>query len=192
MSDLGPIARPPQLPFLKEKTRALEFNMACEDTAGVLLRTLAASKRGGRLLELGTGTGIGTAWLLDGMDRTSRLLTVDISAEYQEVARAAFRDDHRLDILTCDASEFLRQQPANSFDLIFADAMPGKFTQLDEALALVAPGGFYVVDDLLPQENWPADHAPKVARLIAKLTSLDDFRFVPLEWSSGIMILTRV
>ena len=192
MSDLGIIARPPQLPFLKEKTRALEFNMACEDTAGALLRTLAASKRGGRLLELGTGTGIGTAWLLDGMDATSKLVTVDISAEYQQVARAAFADDHRLDILTCDASEFLRKQPANSFDLIFADAMPGKFTHLDEALASVTHGGFYVVDDLLPQENWPAEHAPKVAELISKLTSLAEFRFVLLEWSSGIMVLTHV
>ena len=44
------------------------------------------------------------------------------------------------------------------FDLIFADAWPGKFTHLDLALSILAPGAFYVVDDLLPQATWPADH----------------------------------
>jgi predicted O-methyltransferase YrrM len=42
-----------------------------------MMRSLAASKPGGRLLELGTGTGLSTAWLLDGMDAGSRLLTTD-------------------------------------------------------------------------------------------------------------------
>jgi len=35
--------------------------MASEPLVGALLRTLAASKSGGRLLELGTGTGIATS-----------------------------------------------------------------------------------------------------------------------------------
>ena len=166
--------------------------MACEDTAGALLRALAASKKGGRLLELGTGTGVGTSWLLDGMDQQSRLTTVDVSAEYQQVARQVFAPDSRLEIVTCDAAEFLTRQTRESFDLVFADAMPGKFFCLDEALVLVKPGGFYVVDDLLPQENWPADHAPKVEQLIEKLGSLANFRSVPLAWSSGIMILVQI
>jgi predicted O-methyltransferase YrrM len=33
-----------------------------------MLRMLAASKPGGRFLELGTGTGIATAWLLKKID----------------------------------------------------------------------------------------------------------------------------
>jgi len=51
--------------------------MASELKVGALLAVLAASKPGGRLLELGTGTGHGTAWLLSGMDETSHLDTVD-------------------------------------------------------------------------------------------------------------------
>ena len=38
-----------------------------------LLRTLAASKPGGQFLELGSGTGLSTAWLLDGMDARATL-----------------------------------------------------------------------------------------------------------------------
>src|SRR6267142_3495959 len=133
MADLGSIVPPSQLQLIKQKTQPLGFAMACEDGVGALLRALAASKRGGRLLELLTGTGVGTAWLLDGMDAASKLTTVDVSAEYQQVARDAFGGDKRLEILTLDAGEFLRQQHAGSFDLVFADAMPGKFVYLDEA-----------------------------------------------------------
>ena len=58
-------------------TEALGFNMTSEPKVGALLAVLAASKPGGRLLELGTGTGHGTAWLLSGMDAGSTLDTVD-------------------------------------------------------------------------------------------------------------------
>ena len=40
------------------------------------MRMLAASKPSGRILEIGTGTGVGTAWLLDGVDSTSRIISV--------------------------------------------------------------------------------------------------------------------
>jgi predicted O-methyltransferase YrrM len=41
----------------------LDFGMASDPLTGALLATLAASKPGGRFLELGTGTGGATAWL---------------------------------------------------------------------------------------------------------------------------------
>ena len=35
-------------------------------------------------------------------------------------------------------------------------------------MALLRAGGLYVIDDMLPQESWPAGHAGKVPRLIAE------------------------
>lgn len=46
---------------MQKATRELGFSMAFEPLVGSLLRTLAASKRLGVFLEIGTGTGIGTA-----------------------------------------------------------------------------------------------------------------------------------
>jgi predicted O-methyltransferase YrrM len=50
------------------ETDALGFTMTSEPRVGALLAAVAATKPGGRFLELGTGTGHGTAWLLSGMD----------------------------------------------------------------------------------------------------------------------------
>ena len=92
--------------------------------------------------------------------------------------------------LFIDGAEFLRQA-SRSFDLIYADAWPGKFSHLDEALALLRPGGIYVIDDLLPQPNWPEDHAPKVPALIDDLEQRSEFATVRLAWASGLMLVVR-
>lgn len=191
MEELAHLNPPAALPAILERTEALAFPMPSEPRTGAMLRVLAAAKPGGRLLELGTGTGLCTAWLLDGMDRDARLTTVDVDPEVQQVARAFLGSDTRLDIVTADAGEFLRRQQPATYDLIFADAMLGKFDLLDEALALLRPGGLYVIDDMLPQTNWPDGHAPKVPRLIAELASRKQFRIVSLAWSSGLVVVAR-
>ncbi len=90
-----------------------------------------------------------------------------------------------------DGAEYLRGVSAQQFDLIYADAWPGKFSHLDDALALLCPGGMYVIDDLLPQANWPDGHAPKVAALVADLERRDEFNAVKLAWASGLMLVVR-
>jgi predicted O-methyltransferase YrrM len=165
--------------------------MASEPLVGAMLRTLAASKPGGHFLELGTGTGIATAWLLEGMDARSTLISIDNDSAVQQVARESLGADSRLTLVTCGGLEFLQDQPAQSFDFVFADAMPGKYEGLDHALAVVKPGGFYVIDDMLPQPNWPAGHAEKIPVLLEKLASNPAFEVLPLVWASGVVVAAR-
>ena len=115
--------------------------MASEPLVGAMLRALAASKPGGRFLELGTGTGVATAWLLQGMDAGSTLVSVDNDPAVQQVASDFLGADSRLTLVTSGGLEFLREQPAASFDFVFADAMPGKYDGLEDALAVVKVGG---------------------------------------------------
>lgn len=182
---------PPGIRSIQARTTELDFSMASEPLTGALLRVLAASKPGGRLLELGTGTGVGTAWLLAGMDASSTLVSVDVDPKVQAVARDALGHDPRLTLVTSDGAAFLRRQKPGSFDLIFADAMPGKYEGLDEALELVRCGGFYVIDDMLPQPNWPEGHADKVPVLMDQLAARSDFEMVPLVWASGVVVMVR-
>jgi predicted O-methyltransferase YrrM len=182
---------PPAFDAILQDTRALGFTMVSEPKAGAFLAVLAASKPGGRLLELGTGTGHGTAWLLCGMDPTSSLDTVDTDANVVAVARRHLGSDRRVTFHIEDGAEFVQRATRAHYDLIYADAWPGKFTHLDEAMSLLRPGGIYVVDDLLPQPNWPDGHAAKVAALIEDLVRRDTLVTVQLAWASGLMIAAR-
>jgi predicted O-methyltransferase YrrM len=150
-------------------TEELGFDLPSDARTGALLRTLAASKPGGRLLELGTGTGLATSWLLDGMDASAQLVTVDNDDRVQSIARNALAADARVEFVLDDGVRFLGRQPAMSFDMVFADAWPGKYEARDIALGLVKPGGFYVGDDMLPQANWPEGHQPRVDELIQEI-----------------------
>ena len=191
MEDLSFIQPPGGLARILKQTAAAGFVMASEARTGALLRTLAASKPRGRFLELGTGTGVATCWLLDGMDSNSELISIDVDAHVQAIARSELSGDPRLQLIAQDAIAFLRSQESGSFDLVFADALRGKYEGLDEALRVVKPGGFYVIDDMLPQSNWPEGHAAKVPVLLADLAARPDFRLTPMAWASGIVLAVR-
>ncbi len=188
------IRLPIHLPEMQEATQHIGFTMGSDLLTGMLLRALAASKPGGNLLELGTGSGFGSAWLLDGMDAGARLITVDHGGPQVAVARQYLEHDPRIQFLSADAGACLRdfQSEHRAFDLIFADAPIGKFSMLEETLQLLAPGGVYVVDDLNPAPGWDADHPAKVQQLLATLDQHPRLQVALMDWSTGIAIATKV
>ena len=191
MNDDAINRQPAALSAILSEADALGFTMASEAKVGAVLAALAASKPGGRFLALGTGTGHGTAWLLSGMDSTSRLDTVDSDANVVAAAKRHLGADKRVTFHVVDGAAFIRQAPPDAFDFIYADAWPGKFSHLDDTLALLRPGGIYLIDDLLPQPNWPPGHESKLPVLIAALEQRADFVTVRLAWASGVMIAVR-
>jgi predicted O-methyltransferase YrrM len=181
---------PSALEAIQSDTDQIGFALASEPKTGSLLRALAASKPGGRFLELGTGTGVGTAWLLAGMDAASRLVSVEADPTVQEVAKRHLGADPRVEFHLGDGAAFL-ENATGRYDLIYADAWPGKFTHLDLALSLLKTGGIYIIDDLLPQPNWPDGHAPRVPALIQDLEHRPGFVATRLAWATGLMLLVR-
>ncbi len=69
--------------------------------------------------------------------------------------------------------------------------MSGKYEGLEHALEVVKVGGFYVIDDMLPQSDWPEEHAAKIPALLEKLSKLPEFVLLPLVWSSGCVVAVR-
>ena len=191
MNDKDNLNPPAVLETLLKETASLGFQMGSEQQTGAILRTLAASRIGGKILEIGTGTGIGTAWLLDGMDQTACLTSIELDPQVQAVARQYLSHDSRVTFLQGNAEAYLTQTAPGTFDLIFADTFPGKFYLFEAAWALLKIGGLYVIDDLLPQSSWPADHAAKVPILIAQLESRHDLRLTKLAWASGLIIAVK-
>ena len=194
MIDTDNLRPPAVLPAIEAATQAIGFSMASDRLTGSLLRTLAATRPGGTLLELGTGTGLASAWMLAGMDARSTLVTVDQDGRAVAVAQRWLAADPRIEFRIMDGALFLQsmQGQGAAFDLIFADTWPGKYSHLDDVLRLLKVGGLYVVDDMLPQPNWPAGHAAKVADLIAVLERRDDLHVTKLNWSTGLIVAAKL
>lgn len=182
---------PQMLHAIEHDTRELGFSMPSERKTGALLRTLAAMKPGGRLLELGTGTGLATAWLLMGMDGQARLDSVDNDPAALAVALRNLGSDERVTFHECEGERYIARAASEAYDLIFADAWPGKYSHLEETLATLKIGGAYVIDDMNPQPNWPAGHDLKVKHLLRALETRADLAVCRLDWSTGLVVCSR-
>jgi predicted O-methyltransferase YrrM len=182
---------PTTLNSIIDGTEKLGFDMSSEPKTGAILKALAASKPNGKFLEIGTGTGLSAAWILQGMDTHSTLVSVDNDHKAQRVALEHLGEDSRFKVICADGGEWLEQNQDECYDFIFADAWPGKFSHLKLALNILNKGGMYIIDDLLPQENWPEGHAPRVPELISQIENMPNFTSVRMEWASGLMLVVK-
>ncbi len=174
-----------------EATSAAGFTMASDLLTCSLLRTLAASKPSGKFLELGTGTGLSTAWILDGMDNDSSLISIDNDAESITIANQFLNDDNRLTLIETDGGKWFEENISKKFDYIFADTWHGKYLLLGEVLSMLNTGGLYIIDDMLTQPNWPEGHQEKAINLISTLEKREDLLLTKQVWSTGIIIAVK-
>jgi len=167
-----------------DRADAAGFRYSSEPPAGRLLAVLSAAvPPGGRLLEIGTGAGVGLAWLVDGLGGR---LDVEVRSVEQDpvLGEAAAAADwpenvtlHQGDILEIIDS-------LGTFDLIFADAEGGKWHGLDRTIAALAPGGHLVVDDMAVEHE-------QTARVRETLKAGPGLTAVELGCGTGLIIATR-
>lgn len=191
MTELQIEPQPAAYAAIKLATEVQGFTMPSELLTCSLLCTLAASKPSSNFLELGTGTGLSTAWLLEGMDATSTLISVDNNEQVQQIAHQYLGEDLRLKLVCADGEEWIKSNNQFKFSYIFADTWAGKYNTLNETLSMLETGGLYLIDDMLPQENWPEGHAEKAAALIESLDQRTDITITKLNWASGIVIAVK-
>ncbi len=143
------------LPPLVQHARALaeraQFAASCTAEVGRLLVVLAAHVRGGVIGEVGTGYGVGTAWLASALAPDARLVTVEQEAARVDAVRELFAARDDVQVLHGDWHLLL---PHGPFDLLFADT-PAKRDEPEVLLAALRPGGVLVLDDLTPETHWP-------------------------------------
>lgn len=173
-------------------TKEMGFTMPSDVLTCSLLKTLAATKPSGKFLELGTGTGLSTAWILDGMDTNSSLISIDNDSSLLDIAHKHLGNDTRLGLKCIDGEVWVNENLGQKFDYIFADTWHGKYLMLDEVLEMLNIGGLYIIDDMLPQENWPEGHAEKALNLEKHLEKRADLKLAKLHWATGIIIAAKV
>lgn len=196
----APVAR------VTEFARQAGFGMSCEPSTGALLAVLAAAVPvGGRILELGTGAGVGTAWIVHGLgDRTDvEVVTVDNDPAVSEIARGASWP-RTVRFVVGDAVEVTGREVVGreviggevtggegAFDLIFADAQGGKWDGLDGTIAALRPGGQLLVDDMTPPYFADDNHETKTEEVRVRLLAHPGLVSVPIAWASGLILSTR-
>ena len=174
-----------------ERAVAAGFDLSSEAGIGRVLMTLAAAVRpGGRVLEIGTGIGVGTAWLIEGLATKTGVELVTIESDPQR-ARLAAEAGWPACVKPVVGDALVELPKLGTFSLVFADAEGGKLYGLDLTLAAVEMHGMLVLDDMRFQGRNPAieDGVVRARRQI-----LADERFVCAEmnWSSGLLLATRV
>ena len=133
----------------------LGFGRSCTEDVGRLLHVLAASRGRERVAEIGTGAGVGTAWIVSALPPQTPFFTAEVDPERAAAATALFADDPNVHVLAGDWRELL--PPEAPFDLVFFDAAKQARPQEDGELVvgLLAPGGIAVLDDLTPGRPGP-------------------------------------
>lgn len=182
----------PDIPAISARAQAIadkgRWSLSSEPQTGALLRTLAASKPGGRILEVGAGVGVGTGWLLSGMDADSRLITLELFDGLAKACRSVVEVDPRAEVITADATEWLDQYDGPPFDLVFVDTTVTKFERRDLIFRHLKHGALFIADDLLPQEKWTDAHFPRVERFRAEIMAEPDLVPTLIDWASGIVV----
>lgn len=146
-----------------------------------LLRVLAASTHAQNILEVGSGTGVSTLALLQGMAPGSALTTVDIDNSRLQMARENIQGSthgrkHRVRTICGDSMEVLPRLSKGSYDLAFVDTSPrnAEYAVL-QSLALIKSGGLLILHNALNQGK-VADPTARDAHTVALRHLLHDIQ----------------
>jgi predicted O-methyltransferase YrrM len=184
---------PPQVERCRQHAAELGFGLSTTDAVGHLLATLAAGvPAGGRILELGTGAGVGLGWIVHGLgDRADvTVRSVESDAALAESARALGWPP-AVAIVHGDALDELRR--ADAYDLIFADAQGGKTEGLELTLAALAPGGVLVMDDMdpVPEDPFHTELFPAIDAAGEAVLRHPDLVAARLDHGTGVVVAVR-
>lgn len=125
------------------------------------------------------------------MDDASTLISMDNEPLFLEILKNNLSFDNRLDLILSDGAKWVAENRDEKFDYIFADTWHGKYLLLDEVLSMLNKGGLYIIDDMLPQANWPEGHQEKAITLVAYLEAREDLVLNKQGWATGIIIAVK-
>lgn len=142
--------QPEDAPLQAARQRAAEVGVGAVDApTGAALRLLAAATSARAVIELGTGAGVSSLWLLRGMRPDGVLTSVDAETEHQRLAKTSIAEagvpTGRARLIAGRALEVLPRLSDAAYDLVFCDANRSENPDyLDASLRLLRPGGLVV------------------------------------------------
>jgi len=111
---------PPLVAQAIELARRRDFSGSCSLEVGRLLRVLASQHRRGTVAEIGTGCGVGAAWIIAGLASTAEFVTVELEVARAGAVAQLFSGYSNVTILPGDWTRLRDRAP---FVMLFADAV---------------------------------------------------------------------
>ncbi len=148
----------PQLAALRAETAKLPMAvMQISPEQGQFMALLLRLMGARRCIEVGTFTGYSALACAMALPVDGRLIALDISREWTDIARrhweaagVADRIDLRIGPAKASMMALLEEGGAGQFDFIFVDAdKPGYRAYCELALELLRPGGLLAIDNVL-------------------------------------------
>jgi predicted O-methyltransferase YrrM len=144
----------PVLARLREETQRMpERSMQIGPEQGALMALLVRLIGARRILEIGTFTGYSSTAMALALPADGRIVCLDASREWTDVARRAWADAgvaDRVELRLGPAVESLAALDDDAFDLAFIDAdKPSYDAYYTGCLRVVRPGGLILIDNVL-------------------------------------------
>ena len=141
--------------FFKSQARARGVELGTKDTtpgSGAFLRYLAFTLKAQSVVEVGTGSGVGALWLLDGMLESGTLTSIDDEMEHTQIAKLAFADaditQGRYRLITNTVVDVISKLTDRAYDLVVVRHNPEDLSfVISEAHRILRSGGALVIDN---------------------------------------------
>ncbi|MEZ7127710.1 O-methyltransferase [Nonomuraea sp. AD125B] len=185
---------PPLVVVASERAERYSYEHSPIPEVGRLLSVLTAHLPApARVLEIGTGTGVGTAWIASGALPRADISVITLERNQSLAAIASYGASEGLwpEFVKFGVGDVLEiLSDSEPFDLIFANAPAGKYRGLDLTIAALKPGGLLIVDDMTvaPESTWGHDRKESVRQALLfhpQLTAVE------LQHGSGVILATR-
>ena len=140
--------------------------------SGAYLRYIASLISAQSVVEIGTGSGVGTLWLLKGILNSGVITTIDPEVQHVQIAKQVFTDAdipaNRYRLITSDYLDVMRKLADRAYDLVVFRGNPEDiFDVIDEAHRILRTGGILAIDHFYGGGKVPdpAQRDPKTVSL---------------------------
>ena len=140
---------------IKTAARARGLELSAIDVTqgtGAYLRNLAHQLSAQSVVEIGTGSGVGALWLLEGMMASGTLTSIDDELEHTNIAKMALAEadiaQPRFRLITNSVMDVMTKLTDRAYDLVVYRHNPEDLTYaISEASRILRSGGVFVIDN---------------------------------------------